>query len=77
MSGAQEENLLGNISPTKRTAMALEGSPMFTPLEVKFKNMKEFQESAKKNMSGRKFVKIDEAIGSPSRTIPDGLEEEK
>ena len=39
--------------------MALDGSPMFTPLEVKFKNMSRFEESAKKNMRGRNYPTID------------------
>ena len=55
----QEDPTLANMSPSKRTAMALDGSPMFTPLEVKFKNMSKFKESAKKNMSGRKYPTID------------------
>jgi len=32
---------------------------MFAPLEVKFKHMKPFEDSAKKNMSGRKYPIID------------------
>ena len=32
---------------------------MFAPLEVKFKNLSKFQESAKKNMSGSKYPTID------------------
>ena len=46
------------LSPSKQSAAALEGSPMFTPLEVKFKNLKPLEESAKKAMSGRKYVAI-------------------
>lgn len=52
---------MNNLSPSKRTAAALEGSPMFAPLEVKFKNMRQFKESAKKQMSGRKYPIIDGA----------------
>ena len=41
----KEEQRLANLSPSKRGAAALEGSPMFTPLEVKFKNMKHIDSS--------------------------------
>ena len=75
-SGPQEDPNLANLSPSKRTAAALEGSPMFTPLEVKFKNMKQFKDSAKKNMSSRKYPTIDEKETSPNRVIPDDLEED-
>lgn len=63
------------MSPHKRTAVALEGSPMFTPLEVKFKNMEKFQESAKKQMNNRKYPTI-EVAGDGSRITPNTLEEE-
>ena len=46
------------LSPQKQSAAALDGSPMFTPLEVKFKNLKPLEESAKKAMSGRKYPVI-------------------
>ena len=55
----QEDPKLANMSPSKRTALALDGSPMFAPLEVKFKNMSKFKESVKKNMSGRKYPTIE------------------
>jgi len=58
-AGPEEDPNLAKLSPSKRTALALDGSPMFAPLEVKFKNMSKFQESAKKNMSGRKYPTID------------------
>ena len=55
-----DDPVINNMSPSKRTAAALEGSPMFTPLEVKFKNLNQFnKESAKKHMSGRKYPIID------------------
>jgi len=47
------------LSPAKRATMGMEQSPMFTPLEVKFKSMKKFESNAKKNMSGRKFTTIE------------------
>lgn len=48
VSGSVEDVRLANLSPSKRTAAALEGSPMFAPLEVKFKNLKKIESSAKK-----------------------------
>ena len=60
-----EDPRLANLSPSKRTALALEGSPMFAPLEVKFKNMNVFTSSAKKNHAGRKYP----TITSPNRDL--------
>lgn len=60
VSGSTEELRMTNLSPSKRTAAALEGSPMFTPLEVKFKNLTKIESSAKKQTSGRKYVVIDQ-----------------
>ena len=59
-AGPEEEPPMEQMmSPSKRGAAALEGSPMFTPLEVKFKNMSKFADSAKKNMSNSKFPTVD------------------
>ena len=41
-SGPHENPSHAHISPSKRGAMALEGSPMFAPLEVKYKNLSKF-----------------------------------
>ena len=56
--------------------MGLENSPMFTPLEVKFKSMKKFEDSAKKQMSGRKYAIIDAKKEDGSRMMQDGLEDD-
>ena len=64
------------MSPSKRTALALDGSPMFTPLEVKFKNLNKFQESAKKNMSGKKFPTIEVNNEDGGRFRHENLEED-
>ena len=50
--------------------MALEGSPMFAPLEVKFKNMNVFTTSAKKSIGGRKMPNIT----SPNRDLKQEIE---
>ena len=63
-----------NLSPSKRTAAALESSPMFTPLEVKFKNMKVFENSAKKNMRSNKYPTIDVKEDHINRGDPVELE---
>jgi hypothetical protein len=42
MAGPQEDPRLMNLSPSKRTAAALEASPLFTPLEVAFKGLPDF-----------------------------------
>ena len=72
--GVEEDPQLAKMSPSKRTAAAMEASPMFTPLEVKFKNMKEFTTSAKKQHNTKtKFpIMVDNDGGS--RVIQDGLE---
>lgn len=49
---------------------------MFAPLEVKFKSMKKFEESAKKNMSGRKYATIETRNDVGTRLQTDGLEED-
>ena len=56
--GGDEDPNLNSMSPSKRGAAALEGSPMFTPLEVKFKHMSKFEDSAKKNMNSPKYPTI-------------------
>ena len=56
--GPVEDINLNQMSPSKRGAAALEGSPMFTPLEVKFKNMSKFEDSAKKIMDNHKYPTI-------------------
>ena len=72
--GVEEDPQLAKMSPSKRTAAAMDGSPMFAPLEVKFKNMKEFTGSAKKQQSGRKYpIMVDKDGGS--RVILDGLQQ--
>lgn len=74
--GVEEDPQLAKMSPSKRTAAAMEGSPMFTPLEVKFKNMKEFTTSAKKQHDGKKKkfpIMVDKDGGS--RVIQDGLQQ--
>lgn len=58
-TGPQEDPALAKLTAAQRGARALEGSPMFAPLEVKFKNLSKFEESAKKNMSGAKYPTID------------------
>ena len=50
--------------------MALEGSPMFAPLEVKFKNMNVFTTSAKKSIGGCKMPHIT----SPNRDLKQEIE---
>ena len=65
-----EDPRLANLSPSKRTALALEGSPMFAPLEVKFKNMNVFTSSAKKSIGGRKIPNIT----SPNRDFKQEME---
>ena len=65
-----EDPRLANLSPSKRTAMALEGSPMFAPLEVKFKNMNVFTSSAKKSIGGRKI----QHIISPNKDVRQEME---
>ena len=59
LPGPEEDPRLAHISPSKRGAMALEGSPMFAPLEVKYKNLSKFQDIVKRNQSGRKYATID------------------
>ena len=56
--------------------MGMESSPMFAPLEVKFKSMKKFEESAKKNMSGRKYATIETRNDVGTRLQTDGLEDD-
>ena len=62
---AEPQPEIGYFSPSKLATAGLEQSPMFAPLEVKFKNLKKLDDSAKKHMSGRKYAKIDNnAIGA-------------
>ena len=75
-TGPHEDPKLANMSPSKRTAMALDGSPMFAPLEVKYKNMSKFQDSAKKNMSGRKYPTIEVKKDVGGRMRAGDLEED-
>ena len=49
---------------------------MFTPLEVKFKNLKHIEESSKKNHhSARKFTIIDQK-GVGTRMLSDDLQDD-
>ena len=48
-AGPEEDPKLAHLSPSKRGAMALEGSPMFAPLEVKYKNLSKFHDISKRN----------------------------
>ena len=72
-AGPEEEPPVEHMSPSKRGAAALEGSPMFTPLEVKFKNMSKFADSAKKNMSNNKYPTVD-VRGDGIRIAPLAME---
>ena len=69
-----EQDPYAAMSPAKRTAAALEGSPMFTPLEVKFKNMSKFEDSAKKIMRSHKYPTIDVKETGNERADPVALE---
>lgn len=49
---------LRKLSPQKRSAIGLDA--MFAPMEVKFKNLKQMEDIAKKNISPRKnYPKMD------------------
>lgn len=75
--GPQEDPHLAKMSPSKRTALALDKSPIFAPLEVKFKNMSKFEASAKKNLNGRKYPTIDINTEVSSRLLEQTIEDEE